>query len=66
MHFTTLPKRYSSVMSFVNLSFKNNSYFMLSLQPDLNGALFNWGLRLSKSPIKKAGVEGGIVCPNTY
>ena len=34
------------------------------LQPDLNGALFYWWLSLPKRPIKKAGVEGGNVCPN--
>ena len=37
---------------------------MWGLQPDLNGALFYWWLSLSKPPIKKAGVEGGNVCPN--
>ncbi|WP_164467044.1 hypothetical protein [Kaistella daneshvariae] len=41
---------------------KNNFGTKRNLQPDLNGALFNWWLSLSKPPIKKAGVEGGNVC----
>ena len=37
--------------------------FADNLQPDLSGALFYWWLSLSKPAIKKAGAEGGNVCP---
>ena len=50
----------------VNLYFYLTFYFSKNLQPDLSGALFYWWLSLSKPAIKKAGAEGGIVCPNHY